>query len=183
MGIRIYRDGGWHSLKNGVIFRRDLLGLDPEKDRNLIGYLVRHAPPAAAASLRKYAAERYGMEELPERPVNLDDPDDPYYEAYWVLREQAEREDDPDVLEEAALHGSEYDLAAFAFCRLTGSRRLPGASDAYSYRTFRCEPLPGLPPERLRAFCERVVREGGRFRAEAKDCLRALEGKTGKEPR
>ena len=44
MGVRIFRDDNWHRITNGVISRKDIMRLDREKDRELIGYLAAHAP-------------------------------------------------------------------------------------------------------------------------------------------
>lgn len=172
MGVRIFRDDNWHRITNGVISRKDIMRLDREKDRELIGYLAAHAPEPCRSSMLRYAAEKYGMDEVPEPHKNTDDPNDPYYAEYFVLQEQAAMEDDYDVLKEAALHSSNYDMAAFAFCRLTGYRFPPGECDAYSYRTFSCETLSGMTADDIRDFCREVIEEGGSFTAAAKECLR-----------
>ena len=89
--------------------------------------------------MMKYAAEKYGLDEMPAPRQNIDDLNDPYYEEYLVLQEQVGLEDDCDVLKEAALHSADYDMAAFAFCRLTGYSFPPSDCDAHSYRTYSCE--------------------------------------------
>ena len=149
--------------------------LDREKDRDLIRYLIAHAPEPCRSSMMKYAAEKYGIDELPEPRRNIDDPEDPYFEEYYVLQEQVVQEDNYDVLKETALHGSNNDMAAFAFCRLTGYRFQPGSCDAYSYRTFSCDTLPGLTPEGIQKFCRMMVEKGGSFRDEAQECMHVLE--------
>ena len=142
MGIKIFRDDNWNRIKGGIISRKDIMHLDAEKDRELISYLIAHAPESSRGSMMEYAAEKYGIDELPEPQKNIDDLNDPYYEEYFVLQEQVIREDDADVQKEVALHSSDYDMAAFAFCRLTGYRFPPSECDAYSYRTFDCGILP-----------------------------------------
>lgn len=172
MGVKIFRDDNWNRIKSGVISRKDIMRLDAAKDRFLIGYLIAHAPEPCRRSVIKYAAEKYGMDELPESLKNIDDPNDPYYEEYAVLQEQVVLEDDADVLKEAALHSSNYDMAAFAFCRLTGCSCPPSECDAYSYRTFDCGIMPGTTAEDVREFCRRVIEERGRFANVAEECLR-----------
>ena len=172
MGVKIFRDDNWNRIKSGVISRKDIMHLDAAKDRFLIGYLIAHAPEPCRRSVIKYAAEKYGMDELPESLKNIDDPNDPYYEEYAVLQEQVVLEDDADVLKEAALHSSNYDMAAFAFCRLTGYSFPPSECDAYSYRTFDCGIMPGTTAEDVREFCRRVIEERGRFANVAEECLR-----------
>ncbi len=172
MGVKIFRNDNWHRITSGVISRRDIMHLDGEKDRVLIGYLIAHAPEPDRGPMLRYAAERYGMDELPEPQKNIDDPNDPYYEEYYVLREQVVREDDADALKEDALHGSDHDMAVFAFCRLTGYSFPPSDCDAYSYRTFRCEILPGMTAEDIREFCRVMIAEQGPLKEAAEECLR-----------
>lgn len=125
--------------------------------------------------MMRYALEKYGMDEAPEPHKNIDDPNDPYYEEYFVLQEQVVREDDADALKEVALHGSSYDMVAFAFCRLTGYRFPPSECDAYSYRTFGCDTLPGITAEDIREFCRAMIAGQGPLKEAAKECLRNLQ--------
>ena len=159
-------------IKSGIISRKDIMHLNREKDKVLIGYLITHAAEPCRSSMMKYAAEKYGLYDFPEQQKNIDDPNDPYYEEYFVLQEQVIREDDADVLKEAALHSSDYDMAAFAFCRLTGYRFPPSNCDAYSYRTFDCGIMPGMTAEDIREFCRMMIKERGRFANVAEECLR-----------
>ena len=76
MGVKIFRNDNWSRIKSGVIYRRDVMGLDPDGDRELIGYLIAHAPEPSRLSMIKYASEKYGMDEMPEPRVNTDDPED-----------------------------------------------------------------------------------------------------------
>ena len=174
MGIKIFRDGSWNRITDGVISRRDIMYLDAEKDRELIRYLAVHAPEQCRRSVMRYALEKYGMNELPEPRKNTDDPDDPYYEEYFVLREQVVLEDDRDVLKEAALHSMNYNMAAFAFCRLTGYSFSPGECDAFTYRTFSCGIMPEMTAEDIREFCRMMVREKGRFADAASGLLERM---------
>ena len=88
MGIKIFRFDNWNRIKNGNILRRDLMGLHPDRDVELIRYLIAHAPEASRSSMMKYAAEKYNLDEMPEPPENIDDPNDAHYEVYFVLQEQ-----------------------------------------------------------------------------------------------
>lgn len=143
MGVKIFRDDNWKRITGGDISRKDIIHLDGEKDRELIGYLIAHAPEPRRGSMIQYAAEEYGMDAYPEPRVNADDPEDDFFWEYVVLREQVVREEDREVLK-AALQDSDRSVAAFAFCRLTGHSFPPGECDAYSYRTFSCDILPGM---------------------------------------
>ena len=172
MGVKIFRDDNWNRLTSGAVSRKDIMQLDGEKDRELIGYLIAHAHDPCRSSMIKYASEKYGMDELPQPHQNIDAPDDPYYEEYFVLQEQVIREDDADVLKEAALHSSNYDMAAFAFCRLTGYSFPQNECDAYSYRTFDCGILPRMTIGDIREFCRMMIAERGRFANVAEECLR-----------
>ncbi len=171
MGVKIFRDDNWNRIKSGVISRRDIIHLDGKKDRELIGYLIRHATEQCSSSMLRYAAAQYGIDKLPEPQTNIDDPKDPYYEEYFVLKEQVILEDDYNVLKEAALHNANYDMAAFAFCRLTGYSFPPSECDAYNYRTFDCGIMPGMTTEDIREFCRAVIKERGRFADVAEECL------------
>ena len=172
MGVKIFRDDNWNRIKSGIISRKDIMHLNRENDKVLIGYLIAHATEPCRQSMMKYAAEKYGLYDFPEQQKNIDDPNDPYYEEYFVLQEQVIREDDADVLKEVALHSSDYDMAAFAFCRLTGYRFPPSECDAYSYRTFDCGVLPGMTAEDIREFCRKVIEERGKFANVVDECLR-----------
>jgi hypothetical protein len=171
MGIKIFRDDNWSRIRCGDISRRDIMGLDPDLDRELIGYLLFHAQKELAASLRNYAKEKYGMHELPEPLVNIDDPADTYYWEYMVLKEQITRESDQETLAAAALHSSAYNVAAFAFCRLTGTCFPANENDAYSYRTYSCDRMPGVTEERIRKLCHRIIEKEGYLKDAAEECL------------
>ena len=172
MGIKIFRDNNWNRIRNGIISRKDIMDLDNERDSELIRYLIAHAPEPCRSSMMKYAVEEYGMEDLPKPQKNIDDLNDPYYEEYLVLHEQVVREDDAEELKEAALHSPNYDMAAFAFCRITGYSFPASDCDAYSYRTFSCGTLPGMTTEDIREFCRVMIEEGGPLKDVAKECLR-----------
>ena len=171
MGVKIFRGDNWHRITNGVISRRDIMHLDKEKDSELIRYLITHAPEPCRSSMMKYAAGKYGIDELPEPQKNIDDLNDPYYEKYIVLQEQVIREDDVEELKEAALHSSNYEMAAFAFCRITGYNFPASDCDAYSYRTFSCDILPGMTTEDIREFCRMMIAEGGPLKDAVQECL------------
>jgi hypothetical protein len=143
MGIKLFRNDNWDRIRNGDISRRDIMDLDGDKDRELIGYLIAHAPEPRRRSMMQYAADKYGMDGFPKPRINTDDPEDTFFWEYAVLREQVVREEDREVLE-AALHDPNQSVAAFAFCRLTGYSFPPDECDAYSYRIFSCDILPGM---------------------------------------
>jgi len=170
-GIKIFRDDNWNRIKSGAISRKDIMHLDGEKDRVLIGYLIAQAPEPCRSSMMKYAAEKYGMAGEPELRINIDDPEDIFFWEYAVLREQVAREDNRDALKAAALHSSNRDVAVFAFCRLTGYRFPPSECDAYSYRTFDCGIISGMTTEDVREFCRMMIEERGRFADVAEECL------------
>ena len=174
MGVKIFRSDNWNRIKNGNILRRDIMGLHPNRDKELIRYLIAHAPEASRSSMMKYAAEKYGLDEMPEPLENIDDPNDARYEDYVVLREQVVREEDADVLKDAALYNSDYDMAAFAFCRLTGYSFPSSECDAYSYRTFSCDIMSGMTEESIREFCLEVLEKGDRFKEAATKYLCVL---------
>ena len=73
MGVRIFRDNNWSRITDGIISRKDIMHLDKEKDKALIGYLIAHASEPCRISMMKYAAEKYGMDEVPEPQRNIDD--------------------------------------------------------------------------------------------------------------
>ena len=171
MGVKIFRDDNWNRIKSGVISRRDILHLDAEKDRELIGYLITHAPEPCRWSMMKYAAEKYGMDELPAPRINIDDPEDTFLGEYAVLHEQVVQEDDQEALKAAALYSSNHEIAAFAFCRLTGYSFPPSECDAYSYRTFDCGIMPGMTTEGIREFCHIIIAQGGPFKEAAEEYL------------
>ena len=131
MSVKIFRNHNWIRIKSGGISRTDITKLDWDLDRELIAYLMAHAPEASRRDLLRYASSTYGMEAMPEPRINIDDPEDVFYGEYFVLREQVMREDDPTVLKEAALDPSDRDAAAFAFSRLTGYSRAPDHADAF----------------------------------------------------
>ena len=175
MGVKIFRDDNWNRIKSGAISRKDIMNLDGEKDRELIGYLIASAPEPCRSSMMEYAAKKYGMDGPPEPRLNTDDPDDTFFWEYAVLCEQVARESDRDALKAVALHSSNHGVAAFAFCRLTGYSFLPSECDAYSYRTFDCGIMPGMTTEDVREFCQMMIEGKGRFADVAEECLRNQE--------
>lgn len=177
MGIKIFREDDWNRIRCGDISRRDIMGLDPDLDRELIGYLLLHAQRERAASMKSYAREKYGMGELPKPLVNTDDPADTDYWEYMVLQEQIMRERDPEALINAALHSSDYNMAAFAFCRLTGTRFPASENDAYSYRTYSCDRMLRVTEELIRELCLGIIEKEGYLKDAAEECLRNQENR------
>ena len=175
MGVKVYRDDNWHRITNGVISRKDIMNLDGEKDRELIGYLIAHAPEPCRSSMMEYAAKKCGMKEAPKLLININDPEDTFFWEYTVLCEQVKREDDREVLRSAALNCSDYGAAAFAFCRLTGTCFPASENDAYRYRTFSCDRMPGMTEEMIRELCLRIIEKEGYLKDAAEECLRNQE--------
>ena len=60
----------------------------------------------------------------------------------------------------------------FCECRLTGYSFPPSDCDAYSYRTFSCDILPGMTTETIREFCRMMIVKRGRFADVAEESLR-----------
>ena len=60
MGVKIFRDDNWNRIKSGIISRKDIMHLNREKDKVLIGYLIAHATEPCCQSMMKFAAEKYG---------------------------------------------------------------------------------------------------------------------------
>lgn len=172
MGVKIFKDDNWNRIKNGVISRADITGLDAVRDIELIGYLTAHAPEPCRSSIIKYANEKLGINEIPSPKINIDNPEDTFFWEYSVLREQIARETNCEALKKAVLDSSDYGVAAFAFCRLTGYSFPVNRCDAYSYRTFCCEPLPEMTEDDIRQFCRTVIAKGGPFEDAAEKSLR-----------
>lgn len=170
MGVLVFRDGNFGRLEEGVVSGRDLLGLDREKDRQLIEWLL----PMVSGSKREVIMRRYGMEELPKETVNTDDPADLLYRTYFVLREQVMREKDEEVLKEAAFGNRRESMGRFAFCRLTGFAWEPDACDAYSYRTWECGLKSGFTRADIEDFCREMADRRGPFEKEAEKWLKEL---------
>ena len=171
MGVKIFRDDNRKRVKNRAVSRKDIMNLDKEKDRELIGYLIAHASGPCHSSMIKYVTEKYGMDELPAPLINIDDLEDIFFWEYAVLHEQVLREEDRDALIAAALHGLDRSVSAFAFCRLTGYSFPVNECDVYSYRTFDCGIMPGMTEDDIREFCEMVIEEEGPLKDVAKEYL------------
>ena len=172
MGVKIFRDDNWNRIRNGIISRRDIMRLDKEKDRELIGYLFFHAPETSRMSMMQYASDHYGVNEEPEPLKNTDDPRDAFFWEYAVLREQIMQEKDREVLKAAALHSSDYAAALFAFCRITGYALHPEKCDAYSYRTYECGILPDTTDADITDICQNIIKERGLLKDVAEVCKR-----------
>ena len=170
MGVLVFRDGSFGRLKEGVVSGGDLLGLDREKDRQLIEWLLH----MVSGSKRKEIMRRYGMDELPEETVNTDDPADPLYRTYFVLQEQVMRECSVEVLKEAAFVNQRESIGRFAFCRLTGFSWPAGECDAYSYRTWQCGLKKGFTRKDIEDFCREMIERHGPFEKEAEAWLTEL---------
>lgn len=170
MGVLVFRDGNFGRLKEGVISGGDLLGLDRDKDRELIGWLL----SMVGESKREKIMRRYGVEELPPATVNIDDPEDQLYRTYYVLLEQVMRESSSEVLKKAAFGNRRESIGRFAFCRLTGFAWPAGECDAYSYRTWQCGLKKGVTRKEIEDFCREMTERHGPFENEARAWLHEL---------
>ena len=170
MGVKIFREDNWDRLEAGMITLWDIRGLDREKDYQLIEYLILHG----RARLKEKIMRQYGITEMPEERVNVDDPSDEIYRTYGVLLEQVEREDDVQALKTAAYRKPRDSRSMFAFCYLTGYSWLPSECDAYSYRTYDCGRCSGMTDEDVLDFCDEMIKRGGPFADEAKEVRRRL---------
>ncbi|MBQ6388179.1 MAG: hypothetical protein IJH90_00930 [Mogibacterium sp.] len=173
MGIRLFEECDLDRIENGYVSVGDLTGLDPDRDRLLIEYLVRHLPDR----FRSKAMRRYGMKELPEEMINPDDPDDEVYRTYFILQEQVQRENDREVLRAAAFSDwiSSASIRKFAFSRLTGYMWPAPANDAYSYRTYDCGLKSDMLREDIVDLCMEMVITNGPFASEAEEWLDDLK--------
>lgn len=170
MGAYIYRDDKWDEMQYGVISRQDIMRLDREEDRYLIEWFVLHA----REPINKIAMHKYGITEMPEETVNVDDPDDETFRTYYILREQAARENSYEVLRHHAFCSRRDDMSRFAFCRLTGFSWLPDECDAYSYRTYWCGLMSDVMREDIEDLCREMIEKNGPFAEEAREWLAKL---------
>lgn len=169
MGIQIYRRENWDRWGNGPYMLLDFL-LDPEKDRLLLQYLLSHCSDTP----RRRMLKRFDLQEVPEPPVNIDDPEDVEYAPYLMLREQVMREDDYWALKSAILEAPNAMMRRFAFCRLTGYSWPPSECDAYSYRTYACGLKSGVFREDIVDLCRELIDQNNRFRRRAAEWLERL---------
>ena len=169
MGIKIFRDSNWLSIEYITTSIRDIVGLDRVKDRELIEFLILHAPEQARGKL----ARRFRLTEIPEERINPEDRDDEVYRTYYLFREQVERESDYEALREVAFCNS-GSAGKFAFCRLTGYSWPPEWCDAYSYRTFECGLKSDVMREDIEALCREMIEKNGPFTAQAEEWLERL---------
>ena len=170
MGVKIFREDNWDRLEAGMISLWDIRDLDREKDRWLIEYLILQGRD----KLKEKIMRKYGITEMPEMSVNIDDPDDEIYRTYHVLSEQVEREDDVEVLKAAAFRKYRDSRSTFAFCYLTGYSWPPSECDAYSYRTYDCGRSKDMSDEDVQEFCTEMIKRNGPFAREAKEVLQRL---------
>ena len=62
MGVKIFRENNWDRLEAGMISLWDIRGLDREKDRRLIEYLILKGRDR----LKEKIMRQYGIAEMPE---------------------------------------------------------------------------------------------------------------------
>ena len=145
---------------------QEIRDLDPIEDRHYLEYIVQYARGAR----RRRIMDKLGISELPEKKVNYEDPSDPDYEEYFLLREQVAREPDAEVLKEAA-YEAPTQMACFAFCYLTKYSYPSPWCDAYSYRTYECGWKEGMTTEDVEEFCREMIAVQGPFVREAEEIL------------
>ncbi len=129
--------------------------MDPEADRLLMENLARHIGGYHRDQLLR-------MLEVVEPPASGAVPDE---ERYRIFREQVQRIDCPEFLEEVASGGRD-EAGCFAFCRLTGY-----VFKGEGLRSFACGQIKNAAPGGIRAFCGRMVKENGPFAKEAAEWL------------
>ena len=145
---------------------QEIRDLDPVEDRHYLEYIVQYARGVR----HKWIMRKLGISELPEKMVNYEDPSDPDYEEYFLLREQVAREPDAEVLKEA-VYEAPTQMAKFAFCRLTQYSYPSPCCDAYSYRTYECGWKEGMTTEDVVEFCREMIAVQGPFVREAEKIL------------
>lgn len=131
----------WDPRRWERIFPEWMAEMSPEEDRLLLTWLANHAREPG----KKEALRILGVTETPPCP------DRELTGWYWVLKEQIEREDDPEIIRTAALNAPTH-LAHFARNRITGSRDPSPEQDEWSFMTYECEQLPGITPEYAAEF-------------------------------
>ena len=169
MGIKIFRRENWDRWESGPYTLMDFL-LDPEKDRWLLQHMLSHGSDSPRSRIPK----RFKLDQVPEPPVNVDDPEDEMYAPYIMLREQVMREDDWWALKAAALEAPDAMMRRFAFCRLTGYSWPGDECDAYSYRTWDCGLKSAVSREDIEDFCRELIASKGPFAVEAAEWLEKL---------
>ena len=169
MGIDIFRRENWDRWESGPYTVIDF-SLDPEKDRWLIRHLIGHGSEIQ----RRRMMIKFGFDDLPAPPVNIDDPEDTQYAPYLLLREQVMREDDYWTLKTAMLEAPDIMMRRFAFSRLTGYSWPPDERDAYSYRTYACGLKSQVSREDIEDLCRELVYRNGRYAKRAAEWLERL---------
>lgn len=164
MGVQIFKDGDWDRIREGYVFLSDFHGLDRQMDRRLIEFLIRHMSDRH----KEKTMRRFGISALPEEKEKAD----PLHPNFPLFLEQVRREDDYEVLREAALSGDDPDLSFLAFCRLTGFRRPPfaGEDDGYGFCGLKSDILR----EDIEDLCREMIGTGGPYECEAEQWLEYL---------
>ena len=140
------------------------INLDDERDLDLVEFVVWNNSGEYASGLKRRIAERL-YELLPqERRDRVDGKVSGYgwdrsVSEYYVLQRIINREDDADLLEDAALHAESAWVSRFAFARLSGWSTCQ-EEDWWSFVTFECERLEGYPRERLEQLLNTLVARG-----------------------
>lgn len=169
MGLHIFKDNNWERIRCGTIGTPDFMRIDKEKDEKLLNFMLHRATEPVV----KRGMQRHRITKMPEPMVNIDYPEDERYPEYMVLSEQVVQEDDTEVLKAAALNGSDWAMAAFAFCRLTGYSWPPDECDAYSYRTYSYGLKPDMSADDVKNYCLEMIEKNGPFAKEAAEILQS----------
>lgn len=158
-----------------LALHRNEIDLDDERDLDLLEFVVWSNSDENASGLKRRLAERL-CELLPqERRDRVDGKVSGYgwdrsVSEYFVLQRIINREDDADLLEDAALNAENAWVSRFAFARLSGWSTCQ-EEDWWSFVTFECERLEGYPRERLEQLLNTLVARGQIGPQEASELL------------
>jgi hypothetical protein len=169
MSIRVFRKSKWRDLEQGYLLFSDCVGLDPVLDRLLIervaGKLVRRIRDDNSERWMSVFLRKYGFSKAPEERDDR-----------LVLREQVVRENDKEVLKEAAFRNRKHDVGRFAFCRLTGYNLDFPESDGSDRddNPYSCGLKSDMIREDIEEFCREMIEKEGPFAEEARQWLARL---------
>ena len=165
MGFNVFSDD-WDRLRSGDLYLSDCTGLDRRLDRQLIEYIAIHGRGWWMPKFRR----RYRIGETFPGPADGAGPDEGW-SRYCVIREQAARENDSEVLKKAAFRDDV--TGRFAFCRLTGYS-WGDRTDDNSY-TYWCGLKSDVLREDIEDFCRQMIEKEGPFAFEAGEWLAGLQ--------
>ena len=167
MGIEIYKKEHWGRWEDGPFALSDFTRLDPEKDRLLLGYMLRRYRGSSLHVL----FHRLELDGVPAPPEGGEG--DAEFERYGVLREQVMREDDYWTIK-AALEAPNAMMRRFAFCRLTGFSWPEYHFGGHDWETYACGLKTQVSREDIEDLCRELVYENSRFARRAAAWLERL---------